>query len=393
MQYFWTFYTTLPTNDDPNYDFKRVKSTVRPVAVLNEAAFEKEFERLPSTKSFTNFPPELHCPMCKEVMKAAMLTRKCCFMSFCDRCIRNHIISNSMCFCGATNVLEDDLLPNVTLRETITSILENSGSMKIQGTDSACHEQSKLLSSTISFASSGDKISSPNKDRTLYIKEITNEEKDITDAPQSSLEDGTGAPVTLNKNDALEELASNVPGKEKKKSCLPVNDGDNQGSIPPDLVSGDCMLPLCSSAYNPHGVNIPLGMDGYMACYFGVTSHWGYAASYFNVPVGPMSQFSFVGHWDLLSHQRNLSERVWMSNPSNPISRVMRKDESEAKISEPRRKHKIKQHGERRCSGRQRYDQVNNSVDVSSLVVAEHEHHNDQFHQAERQVWRDQCTS
>ncbi|XP_042503452.1 E3 ubiquitin ligase PARAQUAT TOLERANCE 3-like isoform X2 [Macadamia integrifolia] len=316
------FIQHCPTNDDPNYDFKRVKSTVCPVAVLNEAAFEKEFEGLPSTKSVTNFPPELHCPMCKEVMKDAMLTRKCCFMSFCDRCIRNHIISNSMCFCGATNVLVDDLVPNVTLRETIISILENSGSMKNQGTDSACHEQSKLLSSTISFASSEDKISSPNKDGTLYIKERTDEEKDITNAPQSSLEDGTGAPVTLNKNDVLEERASNDP------------DGYNQGSIPRDLVPGDCMMPLCSSAYNPHGDNMPLGMDGYMACYFGVPSHWGYAAPYFNVPVGgPMSQESFVGHWDSLSHQRDLSERAWMSNPI-------------VKISEPRRKHKIKQHGE-----------------------------------------------
>ncbi|XP_043688149.1 E3 ubiquitin ligase PARAQUAT TOLERANCE 3-like isoform X3 [Telopea speciosissima] len=371
------FIQHCPTNGDPNYDFKRVKPTARPLPVLNEAAFEKEIEGLRSTQSVTNLPPELHCPMCKEVMVDAMLTSKCCFTSFCDRCIRNHIISNSVCFCGATNMLADDLVPNVTLRETINRLLENSGSMKIQGTNSACYDQSKVLSPTISFASSGDKISLPKKDGTLYIKETTNEKKDITNAQQSSLEEGTGGElVTLNKNNMLKELASNEPGKEKKKTCLPVNDGDNQWSTPPDLVPGDCMMPLCSSAY-PHGANIPLGMDGYMAYYSGVTSHWGYAAAYFNVPVGgPISQGTFVGHSDSLSHQRDLTERVWISNPI-------------AKRSEPRRKHKTNHRGKRRCSSRQHYDQVNNSVDVSSVrsklfVVAEHARHNDQFHQAEK---------
>ncbi|KAI5654325.1 hypothetical protein M9H77_31512 [Catharanthus roseus] len=101
------FIQHCPTNGDPNYDIKRVKpptgipksmlmatpdgSYALPsgaVAVLkpNEAAFEKEVEGLPSTRPVGDLPPELHCPFCKEVMQDAVLTSKCCFTSFCDRC-------------------------------------------------------------------------------------------------------------------------------------------------------------------------------------------------------------------------------------------------------------------------------------------------------------------
>lgn len=54
--------------------------------VYYRAAFEKEIEGMPSTHSVGDLPPELHCPLCKEVMKDAVLTSKCCFKSFCDKC-------------------------------------------------------------------------------------------------------------------------------------------------------------------------------------------------------------------------------------------------------------------------------------------------------------------
>lgn len=38
--------------------------------------------------------------------------------------IRDYIINKSVCVCGATSILADDLLPNKTLRETISRILE-----------------------------------------------------------------------------------------------------------------------------------------------------------------------------------------------------------------------------------------------------------------------------
>jgi E3 ubiquitin-protein ligase RBBP6 len=43
---------------------------------------------------------------------------------FTDSGIRDHIISKSMCVCGRSDVLADDLLPNKTLRDTINRILE-----------------------------------------------------------------------------------------------------------------------------------------------------------------------------------------------------------------------------------------------------------------------------
>ncbi|MCH90628.1 E3 ubiquitin-protein ligase RBBP6-like, partial [Trifolium medium] len=40
---------------------------------------------MPSTRSVGDLPPELHCPLCSNVMKDAVLTSKCCFKSFCDK--------------------------------------------------------------------------------------------------------------------------------------------------------------------------------------------------------------------------------------------------------------------------------------------------------------------
>lgn len=53
---------------------------------INRAAFEKEIEGMPSARVIGDFPPELRCPLCKQGMKDAVLTSKCCFTSFCDKC-------------------------------------------------------------------------------------------------------------------------------------------------------------------------------------------------------------------------------------------------------------------------------------------------------------------
>lgn len=135
------------TNGDPAYDVKKMKpptgipksmlvanpdgSYALPsgtVAILrpNEAVFEKEVEGLPSSRNIVDIPFELRCPLCKGVLKDAVLTSRCCFKSYCDKCIRDQILSNGKCVCGATNVLADDLLPNKTLREAITRLLETT---------------------------------------------------------------------------------------------------------------------------------------------------------------------------------------------------------------------------------------------------------------------------
>eukprot|EP00261_Vitis_vinifera_P032871 XP_019074114.1 PREDICTED: E3 ubiquitin-protein ligase RBBP6-like [Vitis vinifera] len=60
-----------------------------------------------------SIPPKLHCPLCKLPMLDAVMV-KCCFTSFCHRCISNC----PTCPCGA-RVVSNDLLPNLTLRDII----------------------------------------------------------------------------------------------------------------------------------------------------------------------------------------------------------------------------------------------------------------------------------
>ncbi|KAL3694254.1 hypothetical protein R1sor_007905 [Riccia sorocarpa] len=177
-----------PTNGDPSYDIKKVKpptgipktmlvanpdgSYALPtgeVAVLkpNEAVFEREVDGLPSSsRPVLDIPPELCCPLCKGVLKEAVLTSKCCFKSYCDKCIRNEIITNAKCVCGAKNILADDLLPNRTLRDAINRFMEsqdraatssgNIGSrMIVQDMESAPFVPAKRQSPAVSASSKG----------------------------------------------------------------------------------------------------------------------------------------------------------------------------------------------------------------------------------------------
>ncbi|KAH9611027.1 hypothetical protein KSS87_015317 [Heliosperma pusillum] len=138
-----------PTNGDPNFDIRKVKSPTgipkslrvstpdsssalaNGTPTVNRADFEKEIGTLSSTRSIVNIPPELHCPLCNQVMKDAVFTSKCCYRSFCDKCIRDCIITKSMCYCKAENILADDLLPNPTVRDTINRIMDSCNSSTI----------------------------------------------------------------------------------------------------------------------------------------------------------------------------------------------------------------------------------------------------------------------
>jgi E3 ubiquitin-protein ligase RBBP6 len=59
--------------------------------------------------------------------------------------IRDHIISKSMCVCGAKNILADDLLPNKTLRDTINRILEGGGNSSAENAGSTFQVQGLCL--------------------------------------------------------------------------------------------------------------------------------------------------------------------------------------------------------------------------------------------------------
>ncbi|XP_043693282.1 E3 ubiquitin ligase PARAQUAT TOLERANCE 3-like [Telopea speciosissima] len=414
------FIQHCPTNGDPNYDVKRVKpptgipksmlmanpdgSYALPsgaVAVLkpNEAAFEKEIEGIPSTRSLTELPPELRCPLCMEVMKDAVLTSKCCFKSFCDKCIRDHIISKSMCVCGATNVLADDLLPNKTLRDTINRILEsnnssaeNAGSMsQIQDMESA---RPKVSSPTLSATSKGDHVLPPPKNVTPYLKDSMTEKKATVSAPQPyvvkgrttktmdvseaaresvSMKEATSqCSAPLPEEEVQQKLQAADPGKKKKKkkAFLPLNAADMQWRTSQDFAAENYMMPLGPSAYNPYWAGMQIGMDGY-APYSGAMPYMGYAPSPFDVPFGGIvPQDPFVGGQGFMlpvvPPQRDLSELAMGTNPVPPI---MSREEFEARKADLRRKREMERHGESRECSRERGGgrEVSSSGDVPSM--------------------------
>ena len=127
-----------PTNGDPNFDFKRVHPTTwiseASASTSSRSGISKTSASTSSSSGIStvsastssgsvgeNIPTELYCPLCKEVMKDAALT-KCCFASFCDKCIRDRIVSKSVCVCQR-HIVADDIVPNMTLRDTINRIL------------------------------------------------------------------------------------------------------------------------------------------------------------------------------------------------------------------------------------------------------------------------------
>ncbi|CAF1736299.1 BnaC09g20200D [Brassica napus] len=282
-----------PTNGDPTYDVKRVKPPTGipksmlvatpdgsyslpsgAVAVLkpNEDAFEKEMEGLPSTtRSVGELPPELKCPLCKEVMKDAALTSKCCFQSFCDKCIRDHIIAKSKCVCGETDVLADDLLPNKTLRDAINRILE-AGNDSIENAGSAGHitdlESARCLpppkgrSPATSAASKGEKKPGHSNNNDAPTVKLPTEIAEITSAPRASAEDKTEKPVdacestqgpaavkeaTVSKmntqappkEEVQQQVAAGEPAKKKKKKPRVPGTEMQQWNHVPDLAGPD----------------------------------------------------------------------------------------------------------------------------------------------------------
>ncbi|XP_058221892.1 E3 ubiquitin ligase PQT3-like isoform X3 [Rhododendron vialii] len=331
------FIQHCPTNGDHNFDLKRVKpptgipksmlmttsdgSYALPsgaVAVLkpNEAAFEKEMEGLPSTRSVGDLPAELHCPLCKDVMKDAVLTSKCCFNSFCDTCIRDRIISKSVCVCGATNVLADDLLPNKTLRDTINRILEsNNSSAENAGSTSQVQDMESKIpkptfpSSTSSATSKGEQAPPPQSEETSKVQESG----EVANAPKQTSEEGrikkiaSASGVMHNSMSAMEPasqgsvpMAKEVfqqkplsvePGKKKKKKKdrMPLNAAEIQWDA-----ADNTMMSLCPLSYNPRWNGTQARIDGYVSPYGDPLPYMSYGLGPFDVPFGFLPQDPFV---------------------------------------------------------------------------------------------------
>ncbi|XP_021682130.2 E3 ubiquitin ligase PARAQUAT TOLERANCE 3 isoform X2 [Hevea brasiliensis] len=381
------FIQHCPTNGDPNYDIKRVKpptgipksmlmatpdgSYALPsgaVAVLkpNEAAFEKEIEGLPSTRSVGDLPPELHCPLCTEVMKDAVLTSKCCFKSFCDKCIRNYIISKVKCVCGATNILADDLLPNKTLRDTINRILEsgnssaeNAGST-FQDMESARNPQPKIPSPTQSAASKEEQKPPPGNAETPNpnMKEQVNEEKpvvilqqvpekptakapDVSEATLESMsvkEPASQCSAPLVEEEVQQKLVPGEAGKKKKKKKVRIPPND-LWKASQDLTAESYMLPFGPSPYNPYWGGMQPGMEGYMNPYASPMPVMGYGLGPLDMPFGGMvspDPFAAQGYMmPVIPPQRDLAEFGMGMNAGPP---AMSREEFEARKADLRRR-------------------------------------------------------
>lgn len=146
-----------PTNGDPEFDVKKVRHPVGiPVTRLvtsgegglmlpsgetgalavNDLDFLNQVVA-PSTvlagDRAQQVPSELQCPICQKLFNDAVLI-PCCQESYCDPCIREHLIAKNKCpNCGQTDVLCDSLLPNRQLRKAVDSYLaklQDEGIMK-----------------------------------------------------------------------------------------------------------------------------------------------------------------------------------------------------------------------------------------------------------------------
>ncbi|KAK3147322.1 hypothetical protein QOZ80_3BG0281220 [Eleusine coracana subsp. coracana] len=113
------FIQHCPTNGDPNFDFGKRRASSCATTTTNLPAPPQDDAH---QQDDDGVPPELHCKICKKVMAEAVVTGRCCFDSFCDACIRAHVISKSKCVCGA-QASADDLIPNKSLRVTIANML------------------------------------------------------------------------------------------------------------------------------------------------------------------------------------------------------------------------------------------------------------------------------
>ncbi|XP_050230446.1 E3 ubiquitin ligase PQT3-like isoform X2 [Mercurialis annua] len=395
------FIQHCPTNGDPNFDIKRVKpptgipksmlmatpdgSYALPsgaVAVLkpNEAAFEKEIEGFPSTRHVGDLPPELHCPLCKEVMKDAVLTSKCCFKSFCYKCIRDYIISMAKCVCGATNILADDLLPNKTLRDTINRILEsgnssaeNAGStFQVQDMESARNPQPKIPSPTQSAASKEEQKPSPTNEETLnqglnikldeekpavYLQQVLDKPKsskapDLSEATFESMsmkEPASQSSAPLAEEEVQQKLAA--PGelgkkKKKKKVRMPPNDLWKSSQ---DLANESYMMPFGPSNFNPYWNGMQPAMESFINPFAAPMPFMGYGMGPMDMPFGgmmPPDPFGGQGYMmPVVPPQRDLAEYGRGMNAGPP---AMSREEFEARKADLRRRRENERRAESR---------------------------------------------
>lgn len=296
------FFHHCPKYVDWNYGSKRPTCSLVPVVSLSSAdGIPTELAPAMSSSVGDDLPVELHCPLCKKVMTDAVLTSRCCFDSFCDKCIRDYIVAQSKCICGI-KTLADDLIPNQTLRSTITSLLSSRASGFSSGTGKPLSSidsnlDGKSQSFIASAAMKGDK-----KHHMDNLPSVTPEGGHLITAgsnladvqeklTQSDFKSKTGessrpsVKKTVTSADALgtvpkprdysestsnritvsevleRKVSGGIKSKKQKKAGITVSGNSNCAEY-------DCSIPFDTSCYNPSfGLGgLLLGADPYMYC-------------------------------------------------------------------------------------------------------------------------------
>ena len=116
-----------------------------------------------STEKVSNVPKDLQCPLCGDLLSAAVLL-PCCVAAACDECARNILIeSDHKCqLCGERDVSPTDLIPNLRLRKKVAGFKNNKSEVI---TSQRLEPLPKLLSGKFHFLEFSNQF--------LLIQEIT----------------------------------------------------------------------------------------------------------------------------------------------------------------------------------------------------------------------------
>uniref|UniRef100_A0A0E0EY68 DWNN domain-containing protein n=1 Tax=Oryza meridionalis TaxID=40149 RepID=A0A0E0EY68_9ORYZ len=357
------FIQHCPTNGDARFDMKRMKPpTGIPKSMLmatpdgsyalpsgagavlkpNEAAFEKEIEGLPTTRSLGDLPPELRCPLCKEVMKDAVLTS-----------IRDYIINKSMCVCGATSILADDLLPNKTLRETISRILEAPPTSTVSA---ASKEEPKRTPAPVEESpdvESHSEVKTTNVDMSSSDKKVPALPDVVEGTMESKIlkEKTPEATPVVKSQEKMPVVGEQVVKKKKKKKVRAPGNAEDWKPYQDFGAENFAGMPMGpAGGFNPYwGGGMPLPMDYMGAPFPGPMPYMGYPPGPFD-PFGggvlPQDPFMPPGYM-MPAVPRDLSELAVNSMGMNMGPPVVSRDEFELRKPDNRRRREMERFNER----------------------------------------------
>ncbi|XP_066164555.1 LOW QUALITY PROTEIN: E3 ubiquitin ligase PARAQUAT TOLERANCE 3 [Oryza sativa Japonica Group] len=250
------FIEHCPTNGngDPRFDIWRVA----PAPASSSAPPA-------SGESDGVIPAELYCKICRNVMADAVVTSKCCFDSFCDGCIRDHIASKSKCACGA-QARADDLIPNTTLRTTIANLLATTtgaAASASSGTD-------KTRSSAGSNAAHPAAPLSPAASQASRSSNVSSEKAEHSDGGASTSKKIATISGALGPRKAQETVAGDHSAESGARA---VHGGDHYGVpfcpatgyVDPFFFGG---MPFGADPYMYYG-GVPYGCGGAPNGYYG----------------------------------------------------------------------------------------------------------------------------